>query len=417
MARPTFSVITLGCPRNYVDSQFLVKEGIDKGWEYVSQFDEADYVFINTCGFIQPAIEESIDIILQIEELYQEGKVKEVWIVGCLVERFEKELKKEFPWAQFRGCIDPCRLSVRPIVFAEGGYAYVKICEGCISLCSFCTIPSIRGPLRSRRIEDVVSEVRYVSEELGKGEVVLVGQDTTAYGIDIYRKPALEDLLNAILDQTNVRWIRLMYAYPSRVGESLLDLIAHNNRIVPYIDLPIQHINSAVLNRMNRGYDQKELDYIFDGVRERGIKVRTTIIVGFPGEGRKEFSQLRRFLEERKEIVRIGVFRFYPEIGTPAYSLQPRPKPSTVKGRYYRMRRLANERLMEFKQSLSGQVLDVIVDGFIPEIGLYLARTYWDAPEVDDILYLHSKTELFSGDLVRARISYSKGELIGEVVD
>ncbi len=416
MVRPTFSVITLGCPRNYVDSQFLVKEGIDKGWQYVPQFEEADYVFINTCGFIQPAVKESVDIILQLEELYRDGRVKEVWIVGCLVERFAKELKEEFPWAKFRGCIDPCSLPTQPIVFPEGGYAYVKICEGCVSSCSFCTIPSIRGPLRSRRIEDVVSEVRYVSEELGKGEIILVGQDTTAYGIDIYGKPMLEELLKAILDQTDVKWIRLMYAYPSRIGKSLLDLIAQSSRIVPYIDLPIQHVNSEILKRMNRGYSREELDYIFNEMEQRGIRVRTTVMIGFPGEGKEEFSRLRRFLEEKKCIVRIGVFRFYPEVGTPAYKLRPRPKESTVRGRYYRIRRLANERLKEFKQFLSGQVLEIIVDGFIPEIGLYLGRTYWDAPEIDDLVYLHSERELFSGDVVKARVSYLKGELIGEVV-
>ncbi len=417
MGSPTFTVITLGCPRNYVDSQALVRECIDKGWKYLPDPERSDCVFINTCGFIQPAIKESIDVILEMERLYQSGRVKEVWIVGCLVERFKEELEQEFPWAKFRGCIDPRSLPVRPPVFAEGGYAYVKICEGCMGLCSFCVIPKIRGPLKSRRIEDVVSEVKYVSEELGKGEVILVGQDTTSYGVDLYHRPALEDLLKAILDQTPVRWIRLMYTYPSRIEESLLDLIASTDRIVPYIDIPIQHVDTGVLSNMKRGYGQKEIESLFDRIRDREIKVRTTVMVGFPGETRREFSLLRSFLEERTEIVRIGVFRFYPEEGTPAYDLQPRPKDSTVMGRYYRVKRIARERLQEFKKMLSGQVLEVIVDGFLPEHDLYIGRTYWDAPEVDDVVYLHSDRELFSGDVVMAKVSYANGELIGDVVN
>ncbi len=417
MVRPTFTVITLGCPRNYVDSQALIEEGISRGWEYIPGLDGVDYVMVNTCGFIQPAIKESIDVILDLERLYQLGKIKRIWIVGCLVERFRDELKKEFPWAEFRGCVDPRSLPVRPKVFAEGGYAYVKICEGCVSRCSFCTIPRIRGPLRSRSIKDVVREVRFVSEELGKGEVVLVGQDTTAYGLDLYRQPKLDELIRAILNETSVKWIRLMYAYPSRLDEKLLDLIADEKRIVPYIDLPVQHSESKVLEKMNRGYTRKDLEYLFDAIRERGLKVRTTVIVGFPGEGKREFSSLRRFLEERTEIVRVGVFRFYPEEGTPAYKFRPKINPSTVDSRYYRIRSLSRRRLEEFKRSLSGKVLNVIVDGLLPETGVYIARTFWDAPEVDDVVFVTSEKELFSGDVVRAKVRFSRGELVGEVVD
>ncbi len=414
--RPTFSIVTLGCPRNFVDSQYLVAKYLRRGWEYTSDPYSADYVIINTCGFIRPAVEESVNAILEFEEALRSGRIKGLWVVGCLVERYGEELRKEFPGLRFQGCVDPRRLGeVPPVVFAEGGYAYVKICEGCLSRCSFCTIPQIRGRLRSRPMEEIIEEVKYITSQLGKSEVVLVGQDTTAYGWDLYRGPRLKELVKGILTHTEVRWLRLMYAYPGRVDEELLDLIARDPRLLKYLDVPIQHVSERILGKMARGYGKGEVETLFRSAEERGIGIRTTVIVGFPGEGRKEFGELRRFLEGQRSLIRLGVFRYYPEEGTPAHRMRGRPKESTVISRYRRIRRISREVLRRVAEEMAGKEVDVIVDGYLPSAGYYLARTQWDAPEVDNVVFLHSEEELFSGDIVKARLELKNEELIGEV--
>ncbi len=414
--RPTFSVVTLGCPRNYVDSQYLVARYLRKGWEYTSDPYSADYVIINTCGFIRPAVEESVNTILEFEDALRSGRIKGLWVVGCLVERCGGELRREFPDLRFEGCVDPRRLGeVPPLVFAEGGYAYVKICEGCLSRCSFCTIPRIRGRLRSRPMEEIIEEVRYITSQLGKSEVVLVGQDTTAYGWDLYRRPMLKELIKQILAHTEVRWLRLMYAYPGRIDEELLDLLAVEERLLSYLDVPIQHVNERILKKMARGYGRAEVEDLFRMAEERGIGIRTTIIVGFPGEGRSEFAELRRFLEGQRALIRLGVFKYSPEEGTPAYRMRGRPKESTVLSRYRRMRNLSRQVLRRVAEEMAGREVDLIVDGYLPSAGYYLARTRWDAPEVDNVVFLRSGRELLSGDIIKAHLDIINGELVGEV--
>ena len=399
MKLESFYIITLGCPRNYVDTQAIARHYQDRGLTYASDIYSADIVVINTCGFIQPAVKESIDVILDVERLYEQGYVKKVVIHGCLVERYKKELKQEFPFAELRGCIDPRRLpSEETLPVLEGAYAYVKICEGCVKRCSYCTIPFIRGKLKSRRIEDIVAEINRCYS-LGKKEIVLVGQDTTAYGIDIYKKPSLLLLLKRIIKDTDIPWIRIMYAYPSLIEEELLDFIAGNKRILPYIDVPIQHINDTILTRMRREYDRALVEQLFEEMDRREIAIRTTVIVGFPGEDRGKFRELTSFLKN-SPVARLGVFKFNREKGTPAYSMRPRVKEATATSRYYTIRKIAGDLLLRANERFLRDNFEVIVDGYDTINSVYVGRSVIDAPEVDDIVLFESKDELFTGDIV-----------------
>ncbi len=422
MNKQRVCIITLGCPRNYVDTQTLALYWIRKGFSITNFLSEADIVVINTCGFIEPAVKESIDVILSLEEAYNSGKVKEVWIVGCLVERYGEELKKEFPWAKFCGCLSPQNLAIKPPIMCEGGFAYVKICEGCVSNCSFCVIPKIRGSLESRKIEDIINEINYVVS-CGKNEVVLVGQDTTAYGLDLYGKYMLEELIKVILSYTDVKWLRLMYAYPSRISESLLNLIAKDRRIVSYLDIPIQHTEDRILKLMKRNYTKDNLKRLLRMCEDLGIAVRTTVMVGFPQETRSDFSNMKMFLQEQGSIVRLGVFKFYPEEGTLAYHFSGQVSDSTKRSRYYALRKLSKEIIADVNEFLSGEEIEVIIDAkyvIDSEEGnkIYIGRTPIDAPEVDLVVQVISKgKELFSGDIVKVRLSLQDELLIGQVIE
>ena len=397
----SFYVITLGCPRNYVDTQAIVRQYLDKGLVFATDIYSADIVIINTCGFIQPAVKESIDVILEVEELYHQGKIKQVLILGCLVERYKKELRKEFPYAKLKGCIDPRTLpSHNSVPIVEGGYAYVKICEGCVKRCSYCTIPFIRGRLKSRPIEDIIAEINHLSS-LGKNEIILVGQDTTAYGWDIYGSSSLLNLLKQIIKHTDIPWIRVMYAYPSLVDDEILEYIAGEKRILSYLDIPIQHVNTEILDKMGRGYTRRDIEILFGKMDRLNIAIRTTVIVGFPGEGRKEFRELNSFLKG-SPVARLGVFRFYREKGTPAYNMKPQVKETTKNSRYYTIKKLSQRLLRKANERFLGDKFEVIVDGYDTIVSKYIGRSFMDAPEVDDSIYFESKDELISGDFAIA---------------
>ncbi len=416
--KPAFTVITLGCPRNYVDSQYWIKQYINKGYDFVYSPEEADLVFINTCGFIEPAVKESIDVILEMERLYKIGQIKELVIAGCLVSRYGKELRKEFPYAKLVNALPVDRLSYKDIVpIQEGGFAYVKIAEGCRKRCSFCTIPAIRGKLSSRRIEDIVNEIKFY-ENIGKSEVIIVAQDTTSYGVDLYGRPALVRLLKEILKSTSVPWIRLMYTYPSFISDELLDLIAENSRILNYLDVPIQHIDDKILDLMGRGYHWVDIERLFLKAKERNISIRTTVIVGFPGEDRKTFSRLKKFLGMGL-IDRLGVFKYYREKGSKAYHLGDPIKSSVKAYRYRVIYKLGKEILIKVRRSLDRRKERVIIDGrVVGQENLYIGRTYRDAPEVDDLVWVRSDSELFSGDIVDVKFVFDKesGELFADYV-
>ncbi len=399
MSLRSFYIITLGCPRNYVDTQAIAKYYIDKGLVFAQDVYSADLVVVNTCGFIEPAVRESIDVILDIERLYRKGYVKKLVIWGCLVERYRKQLREEFPYAELRGCIDPRNLpcsDALPIL--EGAYAYVKICEGCLKRCSYCSIPFIRGRLKSRKMEDIVDEInRYYS--LGRREIVLVGQDTTAYGIDLYKRPSLLSLLKRIIEQTDIPWIRIMYTYPTLLDDELLGFISSNNRILPYVDVPIQHIDDFILSKMRRGYNRALVERLFEKMDSLGIAIRTTVIVGSPGEDRRRFRELTSFLKD-SPIARLGVFRFYREEGTEAYAMRGQIKESTKASRYYTVKRIAQGLLSRANERFLGDKFEAIVDGYDTIEGSYIGRSFIDAPEVDDMLHFDSEMELFSGDIV-----------------
>ncbi len=399
MSLRSFYIITLGCPRNYVDTQAIAKYYLNKGLPLAEDLYSADLVVVNTCGFIEPAVKESINVILDIERLYREGYVKKVVIWGCLVERYRRQLKEEFPYAELKGCIDPRNLPSRDALpILEGAYAYVKICEGCVKNCSYCSIPFIRGRLKSRRIEDIVDEINtYYS--LGRKEIVLVGQDTTAYGIDLYKRPSLLTLLRCIIKQTDIPWIRLMYTYPSLLNDELLEFIASNNRIVPYIDVPIQHINDFILSKMRRGYDRELVERLFTKMDSLGIAIRTTVIVGFPGEDRKRFRELTSFLKD-SPVARLGVFKFYREEGTAAYAMRGQVKETTKASRYYTVKKIAQRLLLQANERFLEDKFKAIVDGYDTIEGSYIGRSLIDAPEVDDVVRFDSEMELFSGDIV-----------------
>ncbi len=434
--------ISLGCPKNQCDTEVMLHTLLSAGYQITAEETEADVVVINTCGFIESAKKESIDSILDIAWLKENKDLSGIIVCGCLAERYREELLSELPEIDaiigigaldmiteacdsilFGGedkyvalpAKDACALGGDRIVTTGDVYAYIKISEGCDNRCAYCAIPSIRGGLRSRTIEDIVSEAKDL-DEMGIKELVVVAQDTTVYGRDIYGEIKLAELLQAITRETNIPWIRLLYCYPDKITDELIEEIKTNDRIVKYIDLPIQHISDNMLTAMNRHGDAACIKDAIRRLREiDGMVIRTTAIVGFPGETEEDFTELCEFVRDAK-FERFGAFTYSREEDTPAYDFDGQIDEQVKQDRYDILMRGQLENSEKYNESFVGTYQTVLCEGFDEVSENYFGRTYRDAAEIDGKVWFTSHRPVTEGEFVSVKITDAMDyDLVGEV--
>lgn len=423
-------MVSLGCPKNQVDAEMMLKLLADGGFKIVCEEAEADAIIINTCGFIEAAKAEAIENILEAAEYKKDGGCKALIVTGCLAERYKDDVTAEIPEVDVcvgigsngkiadivKNAIEgKCRnmygektdldLNAERIL---GGYpfsTYLKIADGCDNCCTYCAIPKIRGRMRSRTIEDCVAE----AEKLAKGgvkELIVVAQDTTAYGTDIYGEPKLAKLLEELCKIEELHWIRTLYTYPDKITDELLDVIAKEEKLVKYLDIPLQHIDGEILKRMNRKGDRESLSRLIDKIREKipDITLRTTFITGFPGETCEQFTSLAEFVKE-KRFDRLGCFTYSAEEDTIAATLPNQIDEQTKNDRMENIMELQMTIAAEKNEEKAGGLTEVLIEGWDDYIKCYFGRTPADAPEVDGKIFFMSNKPLKIGDFVTVRIN------------
>lgn len=437
-------LVSLGCPKNLVDSEVMLGRLERDGYSVVEDPVEADLLLVNTCGFIAPAVEEAVDEILRLAEFKKNDPEKLLVVTGCLVQRYGNELKSELPEVDlFTGTdafeeIDTLVSSVnrttesivdiRPseyLMDSSSGRrlstpffrSYLKITEGCDNRCSYCMIPSIRGNLRSRPVADLVKEAVQLAES-GVKELTLIAQDLTAYGNDLADHDDLARLLEQLLDRTDIPWFRLLYLYPTGITDELLDLMAREPRIVPYLDIPFQHVSDRILKRMNRRYGRADLDSLMSRIKRTlpGCAVRTTLLVGFPGEEEGDIEEIIEFLQGWK-LDHVGLFRYADEEGSAAYNLPDKVDPDVTMERYNRVMEIQSEISAARQKRYISTVESVLVEGISAESELLLeGRTRYQAPDIDGCVYITSGTTK-AGEFVQVRITEAHTyDLVGEIV-
>jgi len=447
---PRVSLISLGCPRTLVDSELYLGRLKQVGFDVAAEVDGSDVAIINTCSFIQDSIKESVDTILRAVALKQQGRLKAVVVAGCLVQRFKQDLIAELPevdgfvgvdgfgdietvvqralaggrppTASFGAPVgDPAargarlgrvphraaRVAREPL--APSHYAYLKISEGCLKGCSFCVIPKIKGPLASRPIEAVIVEARQLVEERGAKELIVVGQDTSDYGADLYGRPRIAEVMRRLAAESGASWIRLLYCHPRGVTQELIEAIRDEPTICTYLDMAIEHADSEVLARMNRGMTEASLRETIARLRQAvpGIALRTSIIVGFPGETEAAFERLLQFLQE-VQFERLGAFQYSNEEGSAAYRYAEQVPTAVKQQRYDRLMALQQQIAAEVNRRWIGTTCEVLIDeADAGEPGVFLGRTRADCPEVDGNVFVRSGTPLAPGTLLPVRITDS----------
>lgn len=420
MNKPKVGIISLGCCRNLVDSQIIVGRLKAKGYIFTDIL-KADIGILNTCAFIKEAKEESLAVIQQLVDLKKSGQLKKLIVTGCLPQRYYRELTnhiKEIDAFVGRLALED-KLKFRQQFLTAKHFAYVKICESCFNKCSYCVIPQIRGTFKSRSVESIICEVKSLDRR-GVKEINLIGQDTTAFGRDLPGKVSLAGLLPKVIAATrNIEWVRLLYTHPRHFDDALLKVYRTQGKLCKYIDLPLQHINDRILKRMNRHTTKNEILRLLDKIRKAlpGVAIRTSIIVGFPGETDKEFQELIGFIEEQK-FERLGAFVYSREETTPAYHFRPQV-PEKIKHRRFDFLMQTQQVIAEaINRRFLNQGLKVLIDE--PEKkndNIYLGRTEFDAPEVDGVVHVHSRDKLSPGDLVSVKIIDTlEYDLVGERV-
>jgi len=401
-------VVNLGCARNLVDAQMMLGR-LKKNGHRIVQATDAQTVIVNTCSFIEEARKESIDTILDLVELKKSGQIKKVIVAGCLAQRYGKDLAKEFPEVDaFVGTPTLNRDNLpQQLQLTPSHFAYVKICESCFNACSFCAIPKIKGKFISRTIESIVREVKELDAK-GVKEVNIIGQDITAYGMDLYREKSLARLLKELIKVVkNIEWIRLLYAFPSHVTEELIEVIAQSPRICKYIDMPLQHISDHILLEQNRNITTQQTIELIQKLRRAmpQVFVRTTFITGLPGETPKDFEQMRAFVRDFR-FERVGVFVYSKEEGTKAVEMKNHVPEKTKKARLDTLMQDQQVISAEIQQSFVGRTLKVLIEEKeknSPEN--YIGRSEYDAPDVDGVVYVRSKKPLKAGDFVQVMIT------------
>ncbi len=421
--------ISLGCSKNLVDTEVMLHKLHTAGYQICAEESEAEIIIINTCGFIESAKRESIDNILDAESLKEWGKCKHIIATGCLVERYGREVMDEMPELDAIigvGSIDDivaaCDAVMRGeryvsikdkntsplggdrIITTDDHTAYLKVAEGCDNRCTYCAIPSIRGRMRSRSIEDIVAEARDL-EAMGVKELNLIAQDTTRYGLDIYGEYALARLVRAITEGTTIPWIRLLYCYPDKITDELIVELRDNDRLVKYMDIPIQHISDPVLRRMNRHGDGALIRSAVERLRREvpGITLRTTAMVGFPGETEEDFTELCEFVKEAK-FDRFGAFTYSPEEGTESAGFAGQIDEQTKQDRYDILMQTQLTVAEELNNAKIGKTLTVLTDGFDTVAEIYYGRSEGDAPDVDGRVYFKSKKKIAPGTFCDVKI-------------
>ena len=437
-------LISLGCARNLVDSEVILGHAVEEGFLITQNPEDADVAIINTCGFIEQAKQESIDTILSVCRLKQEGQLKGVVALGCLTQRYGQDLATELPevdailpisdYSGVPGIVrqivngskkrwvapvdggkpKAARSDTNRVLLTPKSFSYLRISEGCDHTCTFCAIPSMRGKNRSKPMDVLVEETQNLARA-GVQEIVVVAEDSTAYGLDLFRKRKLAELLTKISAVDGIAWIRLMYAYPHTVDKELTRVLAENNKLVPYLDIPIQHISSPMLRAMKRGVSGEQVADILWRLRDEvpGITVRSTYIVGFPGETQADFDELSAFTAKYR-FERLGVFTWSAEEGTPSYDLPGRVEPEVAEARRAELMALQKNVLDEHNRGRVGTTQRVLIDGRLSKTAV-VGRTAADAPEIDCRVVIKD-AELSAGAFVDAKITgVDDYDLIGEV--
>ncbi len=409
------NIITLGCSKNTVDSEALAANIKNNGFKVEHEYNEGDTVIINTCGFINDAKEQSIDTILAYSQLKKKKKIKTLIVMGCLVERFKNELSKEISevdawfgvndWDEILEFITKEKKQYSLIereLSTPSHYAYLKISEGCNRRCSFCAIPFIRGKHISRSIESLVDETKALAKK-GVKELILIAQDITVYGLDLYQKQALAELIEKLSEINGIEWIRIHYAYPVMFPMEVLELMNTNTKLCKYIDIPLQHINDDLLKSMNRGHGKIETLELLDKIKSMvpDISLRSTFIVGFPGETPTQFKELIHFIKEFK-FDRVGAFAYSEEEGTSAAELKDSVSSILKIRRLDELMAVQQEISLARNESFIGKSMKVIIDSF--EDGIYYARTEFDSPEVDNQVLIETDQKLIIGDFYNVKI-------------
>ncbi len=429
----TVGMVSLGCAKNQVDGEMLLASLKEGGFQPVEDPSEADILLVNTCGFIESAKRESIEAILEAIQLKTEGTVQKVVVTGCLAERYQQEIHKELPEVDGVfgiGANGDIAAWLRAMLqegfaqaFPEKGkmplcgerelstpeyFAYLKIAEGCDNRCSYCAIPLIRGGYRSRTLESIEEEARSLAKQ-GVQELVLIAQDTTRYGIDLYGKYALAELLTRLCAIDGLHWIRVLYCYPDSITDELLEVMAREEKVVNYMDIPLQHASGKILRAMNRRGDRQSLTALMQKIRDKvpGVVLRTTLITGFPGETEEDFTELAEFVRDVK-FERLGCFAYSQEEDTPA-ALLPDQIDEEVKQR--RAEIILDDQALRMEreaQALVGTVLEVLVEDYDPEEEAWFGRSYRDAPDVDGkVLFTAGDRELKPGTFVPVEITHA----------
>ncbi|MCQ2479855.1 MAG: 30S ribosomal protein S12 methylthiotransferase RimO [Clostridia bacterium] len=439
----TVGLISLGCPKNQVDAEHMLAALDEAGYEIVDYVDGCDVVIVNTCGFIDDAKKEAIENILDMVDLKNEGVIGSILVTGCLAQRYKEEILSEIPEVDavigigangdivniVKDTIEgkaenrfppQCELPLdsQRILTTPSYWAYLKIAEGCSNCCTYCTIPSIRGKMRSREMGPIIEEARQLAE-IGVKELVVIAQDTTAYGIDLYGEYKLPELLSELCKIDGIEWIRILYCYPDKITDELIDTMAKEKKILNYIDLPLQHCNNDILKAMNRKGTKEDIVEVVNKLRAKmpDVVIRTTFITGFPGEGEDEFEELAVFVNEM-EFDRVGCFAFSAQEGTPAYDMDNQVEEDVkvrrgeiiMDDQYLIMTEKNNEKI--------GNIYDVIVEGYDPYTDTYFGRTYMDAPDIDSQVHFSGEGDYDEGEFVEVEIlGVNEYDLVGKAVE
>lgn len=436
--------ISLGCDKNLVDSEVMLGMLTGKGYEITDDENEADVVVVNTCCFIGDAKEESIHNILEMAELRKAGDIKALIVTGCLAQRYKEEVQTEIPEVDAiigTTAIDAIVETLEDVLAGQGHnhiedinrtpvydksrivttgghYAYLKIAEGCDKRCSYCIIPKVRGNYRSIPMESLLAEARKLVE-FGAKELILVAQETTLYGKDLYGEKSLPRLLHELCKIDGLYWIRILYCYPEEITDELIETIRTEEKVCHYLDIPIQHASDNILKRMGRRTNQAELRDMIARLRERipDICLRTTLITGFPGETQEDHEELLAFVDEM-EFDRLGVFTYSAEEDTPAAEFEDQIEEEIKKDRQAEIMELQQEIAFEKAENAVGRTVLAMIEGRLPDENAYAARTYMDAPNVDGLVFVQTSRELMTGDFVKVKITGSyEYDLIGEIVE
>ena len=435
--------ISLGCDKNLADAEAMLGILSEKGYRFTDDAQEADVIVINTCCFIHDACEESIQTILDMASYKETGNCKALIVTGCLGTRYTKEMHQEIPevdaivsasgYDRIADIVEQTLAGKRTDAIADvnalplpdskrmlttGYYAYLKIAEGCNKQCTYCAIPDMRGQYRSVPMERLVAEAKDLAAQ-GAKELILVAQETTLYGIDLYGRKSLPELLKKLCGIEGLKWIRLLYCYPEEISAELIDVIASEEKICHYLDIPIQHASDRILKRMGRRTDQASIRALIETLRKKipDICIRTTLISGFPGETKEDHETLLRFVSDMK-FDRLGVFCYSREKGTAACDFDDQIDEDMAKERRDEIMQMQQEICYEKGRDLIGKRLSVFVEGALADEDAYLARTYRDAPDVDGCLFIQTTRELMSGDLLEVTVTGAHAyDLIGELTD